>query len=119
MIVEAFLYTHHPTSTVNIKAGGFSLKFPRARENISLPSSSSQYVGVYPRSCMTVWLLLGLVSSGMGLLASWDITFICAQLYRPFVTPWTVAYQAPLTMEFFQARILEWVAISYSRGSMS
>ena len=49
---------------------------------------------------MTVWLLLGLVSSGMGLLASWDITFICAQLYRPFVTPWTVAYQAPLTMEF-------------------
>ena len=76
------------------------MKFPRARENISLPSSSSQYVGVYPRSCMTVWLLLGLVSSGMGLLASWDITFICAQLYRPFVTPWTVAYQAPLTMEF-------------------
>ena len=32
-------------------------------------------------------------------------------------TPWTVAYQAPLSMGFFQARILEWVAISYSRGS--
>ena len=31
--------------------------------------------------------------------------------------PWTAAHQAPLTMEFFQARILEWVAISYSRGS--
>ena len=31
-------------------------------------------------------------------------------------TPWTVAYQAPLSMGFFQARILEWVAISVSRG---
>ena len=29
---------------------------------------------------------------------------------------WTVASQAPLSMGFFQARILEWVAISYSRG---
>ena len=31
-----------------------------------------------------------------------------------FVCPWTVAHQAPLST--FQARILEWVAISYSRG---
>ena len=34
-----------------------------------------------------------------------------------FATPWTVARQVPLSMEFFQARILEWVAISFSRGS--
>ena len=35
-----------------------------------------------------------------------------------FVTPWTVAYQAPPSMGFsLQARILEWVAISFSRGS--
>ena len=33
-----------------------------------------------------------------------------------FATPWTVTQQAPLSM-IFQARILEWVAISYSRGS--
>ena len=34
------------------------------------------------------------------------------------VTPWTVAYQAPPSMGFsLQARILEWVAISFSRGS--
>ena len=32
-------------------------------------------------------------------------------------TPWTVAYQAPLSMGFFQARVLEWIAISFSRGS--
>ena len=28
-----------------------------------------------------------------------------------FVTPWTVAHQAPLSMGILQARILEWVAI--------
>ena len=32
-----------------------------------------------------------------------------------FASPWTVAHQAPLSMEF--SRILEWVTISYSRGS--
>ena len=36
---------------------------------------------------------------------------------RFFVTPWTVAYPAPPSIEFFQARVLEWVAISSSRGS--
>ena len=34
-----------------------------------------------------------------------------------FETPWTVAYQAPLSTGIFQARVLEWVAISSSRGS--
>ena len=33
-----------------------------------------------------------------------------------FVTPWTVAHQAPLSMGILQARILEWVAIPFSRG---
>ena len=32
-------------------------------------------------------------------------------------TPWTVAHQAPLFLGILQARILEWVAISFSRGS--
>ena len=34
-----------------------------------------------------------------------------------FAAPWTIACQAPPSMEFFQARILEQIAISYSRGS--
>ena len=34
-----------------------------------------------------------------------------------FVSLWTVARQAPLSIEFFQARILEWVAMPFSRGS--
>ena len=33
------------------------------------------------------------------------------------VTPRTVAHQAPLSMGILQARILEWVAVSSSRGS--
>ena len=31
-----------------------------------------------------------------------------------FVTPWTVAHQAPPSMEFSRQRVLEWVAISLS-----
>ena len=39
---------------------------------------------------------------------------------RLFATPWTVAYQALRSLSvhgIFQARVLEWVAISFSRGS--
>ena len=36
---------------------------------------------------------------------------------QPFVTLWTVACQAPLSVESLQARILEWVAMLSSRGS--
>ena len=32
-----------------------------------------------------------------------------------FETPWAVDHQAPLSMGILQARILEWVAISFSR----
>ena len=42
----------------------------------------------------------------------WSLT--CVWL---FVTPWTVAYQAPLSTGILQARILEWVASPFSRGS--
>ena len=34
-----------------------------------------------------------------------------------FVTSWTIACQAPLSMGILQARILEWVAMPSSRGS--
>ena len=34
-----------------------------------------------------------------------------------FATPWTVAYQAPLSMGILQAKILKWVAMLSSRGS--
>ena len=45
----------------------------------------------------------------------------CAVLSRSVVsdsvTLWTVAHQAPLSMGILQARILEWVAMPFSRGS--
>ena len=34
-----------------------------------------------------------------------------------FVTPWTVAHHSPLVHMISQARTLEWVANSFSRGS--
>ena len=39
---------------------------------------------------------------------------VCAQLLshvRHFMTPWTAAFKAPLSMGILQARILEWVAM--------
>ena len=44
---------------------------------------------------------------------------LCAMLshVQLFVTPWTVAHQAALSMGILQARILEWVAMPSSRGS--
>ena len=47
-------------------------------------------------------------------------TEFCAELLsrvRLFVSPWTVACQAPLSMGILQARILEWVSMPSSRGS--
>ena len=35
----------------------------------------------------------------------------------PLETPWIVARQAPLSVGFPMASILEWAAISFSRGS--
>ena len=36
---------------------------------------------------------------------------------RVFATPWTVACQSPPSMGFFQALIMAWATISFSRGS--
>ena len=41
---------------------------------------------------------------------------LVAQSCWLFVTPWSVAHQAPLSMGILQARILEWVAMPSSRG---
>ena len=44
----------------------------------------------------------------------------CAKSLSPvqlFVTPWTVALQAPLSMGILQARILEWVSMPFSTVS--
>ena len=43
------------------------------------------------------------VHSGGGLVSKSSLT----------ATPWSVAHQAPLSMGFFQAAVLEWVSISF------
>ena len=43
--------------------------------------------------------------------------YMCAPSCLTLATPWTVALQAPLSMGFSQARILEWVAVSSSSSS--
>ena len=40
-----------------------------------------------------------------------------AQSCQLFMTPWTTTHQAPSVHGIILARILEWVAISFSRGS--
>ena len=42
---------------------------------------------------------------------------LSSSVMSDFVTPWTVAHQAPLSMGILQARILEWVSMPSSRGS--
>ena len=44
-----------------------------------------------------------------------SVLCLVAQLF--FDTPWIIVPQAPLSVGILQARILKWVAISFSRGS--
>ena len=48
---------------------------------------------------------------------SWDNKSSVAKLCLTLVTPWIVACQTPVH-GIFQARILEWGAISLSRGGL-
>ena len=56
--------------------------------------------------------IVGIVSRKYAVLCAETLSHV-----RPFVTPWTVACQVPLSMGILQARILEWVAMPYSMGS--
>ena len=51
----------------------------------------------------------------VGYLCNVRVCLLCH--VQPFVIPWTIAHQTPLSLEFPRQEILEWVAISYSRGS--
>ena len=63
------------------------------------------------------WLQAHLFSSSLmcSLKWKWKKGKSLSHVWR-FVTPWTVAYQAPQPMGFFQARTLVWVAVLSSRG---
>ena len=74
----------------------------------------------YPFICGQIPLLFSpstfLLSSFPFLLALW-LLFSHKVTSNSFAIPWTTARQVSLAMGILQARILEWVAISSSRGS--
>ena len=47
----------------------------------------------------------------------WLCAMLSCSVVSDSATPWTVAHQAPLSMGILQTRMLEWVAMSSSRGS--
>ena len=79
--------------------------------------------GLHPHDLITCWRLYLQIPlhwdiiGGLGFnIWIWSEVKLLSHV-RLFATPWTVAYQDPLSMGFFQTRILEWVAISFSRRS--
>ena len=46
-----------------------------------------------------------------------ELLFSRSLVSQLFVTLWTEAHSAPLSLGFFQGRVLEWVAISFCRES--
>ena len=44
----------------------------------------------------------------------WKVKVTSLSRVQLFETPWTAAYQAPLSIGIFQARVLEWVTIAFS-----
>ena len=69
-----------------------------------------------------VFDLVALICSGLWALGAGPVEkcVCCAMVscfprVRLFVSLWTVTHQAPLSMGFLQARILEWVAVFSSR----
>ena len=84
--------------------------------NCRTPSSA-------PSSSLSAQYLVSLPARGRGPVACYPLSYSpvvwCQSLgcVRLFATPWTVARQGLSAHGILQARILEWVAISISRGS--
>ena len=60
-------------------------------------------------------LMIKLKIQSMASTGTQALLFSCSVVSDSFVTPWAVTHQDPV-LEISQARILEWVAISFSRG---
>ena len=69
-------------------------------------------------ACWLLYMLLHWASLFIYLIEIFRACYgLVAKLCLILATLWTVACQSPLSMGFFQASILEWVAISFSRKS--
>ena len=58
------------------------------------------------------WVAISFFNAG-----KWKVRVKSLSHVQLLATPWTAAYQVPLSMGFFQARVLEWVAIAFSTPS--
>ena len=89
--------------------------FSRGSCPCSLVNSGTWILSPWPESY--TWVLLQFQTAQMP--STVEGKSVSHSVVSDFMTPWTVACQAPLSMGFSQARILEWVAIPFpfSRGS--
>ena len=74
----------------------------------SLGLENPLHEGTAAHSSILAWRMNSILFMGYVLCVLSHVQF--------FVTPWTTAHQAPLSMEFSRQE-LEWVAIPFSRGS--
>ena len=70
-----------------------------------------------PNPTIKFWELFGCIRFKLWLARSKASCCLVAKSCLTLCNPWTIALQAPLSMAIFQARVLEWVVISFSRGS--
>ena len=83
---------------------------------VLLLSNGSLLILASMEDCISIFSILAYASLSYWIIrVTWWVHVLSH--VRLFVTPWTVAPLAALSMEFLQAIILEWVAISFSRGS--
>ena len=83
-------------------------RIPWTEEPVGLQSIGSE------ESDPTEWLSTHACRQGQ---SSISRSGVSCSVVSNSVTPWTVACQAPLSMEFFRQKILEWVAIPFSKES--
>ena len=66
----------------------------------------------FPHPHLTLSLIFSVGRRTHSVTCAWLLSHVWC-----FATPWTIACQAPLSIEILQARILEWIAMPSSRGS--
>ena len=65
---------------------------------------------------LTLWIVFSVTQFRGNINKIWDIP-ACSVMSNSLWPLWTIANQAPLSMGVFKTWILEWVAVSNSRGS--
>ena len=103
----------------SVPSACFPLTVAAARSLQSCPTLCDPIDGISPGSPIPGILqarTLEWVAIPFSNASKWKVKVKSLSHVQLFATPWTAAYQAPLSTGIFQA-VLEWVAISFSRGS--